>query len=104
MLCLFLLMGIHALTRKVSWDCMIAYDGSRYSVPYAYAGTRVWLRVSQGRRLEILSPTGAALTTHGLSVTKGGRGWGRTRGYCFRNRPPQSAKPSWRVPGPSLDV
>ncbi len=63
--------GIHALTRKVSWDCMIAYDGSRYTSPSPYAGKRVWLRVSQGRRLEILSPTGAVLATHALSPTKG---------------------------------
>jgi transposase len=63
--------GIHALTRKVSWDCMVAYDGSRYSVPYVYAGKRVWLRLSQGVRLEILSPTGAALATHALSPTRG---------------------------------
>ncbi len=63
--------GIHALTRKVSWDCMVAYDGSRYSVPYVYAGKRIWLRVSQGVRLELLSPTGATLATHVLSATRG---------------------------------
>jgi len=38
--------GSHELTRKVSWDCMVPYQGSRYSVPYPYAGTRVWLRPS----------------------------------------------------------
>ena len=63
--------GIHALTRKVSWDCMIPYEGSRYTVLAAYAGKRVWVRVSQGLRLEVLSPTGAVIAQHTLSRTKG---------------------------------
>ncbi len=63
--------GIHALTRKVSWDCLIPYEGSRYSVLASYAGKRVWVRVSQGLRLEVQSPTGAVIAQHGLSPTKG---------------------------------
>ncbi len=63
--------GIHALTRKVSWDCMIPYNGSRYTVLATYAGKRVWVRVSQGLRLEVLSPTGAVIARHPLSRTKG---------------------------------
>lgn len=63
--------GIHALTRKVSWDCLIPYEGSRYSVLCAYAGKRVWVRVSQGVRLEALAPTGAVIARHALSETKG---------------------------------
>ena len=63
--------GIHALTRKVSWDCLIPYKGSRYSVLCVYAGKRVWVRVSQGVRLEALSPTGAVIARHTLSDTKG---------------------------------
>jgi transposase len=63
--------GIHALTRKVSWDCLIPYEGSRYSVRCVYAGKRVWVRVSQGMRLEALSPTGAVIARHALSETKG---------------------------------
>jgi len=63
--------GIHALTRKVSWDCLIPYEGSRYSVLSLYAGKRVWVRVSQGVRLEALSPTGAVIGRHVLSETKG---------------------------------
>ncbi len=63
--------GIHALTRKVSWDCLIPYEGSRYSVVCVYAGKRVWVRVSQGVRLEVLAPTGAVIARHALSETKG---------------------------------
>lgn len=63
--------GIHALTRKVSWDCLIPYAGSRYSVRWVYAGKRVWVRVSQGLRLEALSPTGEVIARHALSETKG---------------------------------
>lgn len=64
-------LGIHALTRKVSWDCLIPYEGSRYSVRCVYAGTRVWVRVSQGVRLEALAPTGDVIARHALSETKG---------------------------------
>jgi transposase len=63
--------GIHALTRKVSWDCLIPYEGSRYSVRWVYAGKRVWVRVSQGVRLEALAPTGEVIARHALSETKG---------------------------------
>jgi transposase len=64
-------LGIHALTRKVSWDCLIPYAGSRYSVRCVYAGKRVWVRVSQGVRLEALAPTGDVIARHALSETKG---------------------------------
>jgi transposase len=63
--------GIHALTRKVSWDCLIPYEGSRYSVRCVYAGKRVWVRVTQGVRLEAISPTGEVIARHALSATKG---------------------------------
>ena len=63
--------GIHALTRKVSWDCLIPYEGSRYSVRCVYAGKRVWVRVSQGVRLEAMAPTGAMIARHALSPVKG---------------------------------
>lgn len=63
--------GIHALTRKVSWDCLVSYEGSRYSVPWVYAGKRVWIRASQGIRLEAMAPTGAVIARHTLSTPKG---------------------------------
>ena len=46
--------GTLALSRKVSWDCLVSFRGSRYSVPAVYAGKRVWLLVSRGTHLLIL--------------------------------------------------
>lgn len=34
--------------RKVSWDCLVSFGGSRYSVPHPFAGRQVWVRVRQG--------------------------------------------------------
>jgi hypothetical protein len=33
--------GTLALSRKVSWDCVVSFRGSRFSVPAVYAGKRV---------------------------------------------------------------
>src|SRR5689334_9569943 len=30
--------GTLALSRKVSWDCLVSYQGNRYAVPATYAG------------------------------------------------------------------
>jgi len=57
--------------RKVSWDCLISYGGSRYSVPCAYAGKEVWVRVSQGRDLEVYAADGRLLARHPLALQKG---------------------------------
>jgi len=38
-------------TRKISWDCLVSYQGSRYSCPHSYAGKRVWVRESKGAYL-----------------------------------------------------
>ena len=43
---------------KASWDYLISFGGSRYSVPWQYAGKQVWIRPSQGTRLT--SATNAA--------------------------------------------
>lgn len=57
--------------RKVSWDCLVSFRGSRYSVPHRYAGQRVWVRASQGARLTAYDQTGACVARHLLSATKG---------------------------------
>ena len=57
--------------RKVSLDCLVAYGGSRYSVPWQYAGKHVWLRPTQDSGLEILASTGETLARHQLSQAKG---------------------------------
>jgi hypothetical protein len=40
-------------------------------VSYPYAGTRVWLRPSEGTPFRILATNGRLLATHTLSRTKG---------------------------------
>lgn len=57
--------------RKVSWDCLISFVGSRYSVPYQYAGKEVWVRASQGATLQVYSQRGELIATHPLSRKKG---------------------------------
>jgi transposase len=66
-----LFLGTYEETRLVSWDCLISFAGSRYSVPWAYAGQRVWVRPSQGVRLSVRSQAGTVIATHTLSAVKG---------------------------------
>lgn len=63
--------GTLAESRQVSWDCRVSFRGSRYSVPAAQAGKRVWLLVSHGTHLSILDARRALLVEHALSPTKG---------------------------------
>ena len=63
--------GTRALSRKVSWDCLVSYRGSRYSVPAPQAGKLVWLLPSRGTHLLVLDARHAVLVEHRLSATKG---------------------------------
>ncbi len=63
--------GTLALSRKVSWDCLVSYQGSRYSVPATAAGKRVWLLPSRGSHLLVLDAKRDVLAEHQLSATKG---------------------------------
>src|SRR6266545_2751696 len=63
--------GTHEQSRTVSWDCLVSFGGSRYSVPWAYAGHRVWVRASQGVRLTVRNADGEPIATHGLTAVKG---------------------------------
>ena len=58
-------------SRKVSWDCLISFAGSRYSVPWQQAGQRVWLRLSQGRKLIVCAADGSEIACHPLSQCRG---------------------------------
>jgi transposase len=57
--------------RHVSWDSLVAFEGSRYSIPSDYAGKNVWVRTSQGRYLDIYSQEGKLIFRHPLSMQKG---------------------------------
>ena len=63
--------GTLAMSRKVSWDCLVSYQSSRYSVPATYAGKLVWLLPSRGSHLLVLDAKRDVLAEHQLSPTKG---------------------------------
>src|SRR5205823_380523 len=61
--------GTLALSRKVSWDCLVSFRGSRYSVPATSAGKLVWVLVSRGTHLLVLDARRQLLAEHTLSPT-----------------------------------
>ena len=63
--------GVQTETRKVSFDCLVSFRGNRYSVPAAYAGKMVWLRVSHGARLVVFNGRREVLAEHALRPGKG---------------------------------
>lgn len=63
--------GTQEQSRTVSWDCLVSFGGSRYSVPWSYAGHRVWVRPSRGVRLTVRALEGEPIATHQLAATKG---------------------------------
>jgi transposase len=63
--------GVQTETRKVSFDCLVSFRANRYSVPAAYAGKMVWLRVSQGCRLVVFNGRREVLAEHELRPGKG---------------------------------
>jgi transposase len=63
--------GTLATSRKVSWDCLVSYGGTRYSVPAAQAGKLVWLLPSRGTHVLVLDAKRELLVEHQLSASKG---------------------------------
>lgn len=57
--------------RKVTGDCMISYNGSRYSVPRHFVKKEVWLKISKGCKLLIYSSKNTLIAAHDLSPEKG---------------------------------
>ena len=56
---------------KVSNDCLISYEGNKYSVPYQYAFGNVWGRKILGYKLTIYSQRGQIIASHEIPPTKG---------------------------------
>ena len=67
----FRFVGTLALARKVSWDCLVPYQGSRYSVPAGYAGKTVWVLPSHGSHIQIVNARRQTIAEHALSLVKG---------------------------------
>lgn len=63
--------GVKEETRKVTFDCLLSYGGSRYSVPWPFAGKHVWVRLSKGYYLEVYSQANAIIAVHPVSMAKG---------------------------------
>jgi transposase len=63
--------GVKEEIRRVTQDCLLSFGGSRYSVPWMFAGKYVWLRVSRGFFLELYSQANVSIATHTLSTVKG---------------------------------
>ena len=56
--------------RKVTYDCLISFNGSRYSVPWMFAGKMVWVKVSRGYFLHVYSESNKLVACHKLSLEK----------------------------------
>ena len=63
--------GLTEQVRKATADCLVPFDGSRYSVPDVFAIREVWVRVLKGYLLEISSTKGVVIAVHRLSTVKG---------------------------------
>jgi transposase len=57
--------------RKVTADCLLSFNGCRYSVPYLFATKEVWLKISKGYILQIYSSQNKLIAEHTLSLEKG---------------------------------
>ncbi|HUV81519.1 MAG TPA: hypothetical protein VMW53_00360, partial [archaeon] len=65
--------GVSEEFRKVSSDCLISVDGNRYSVPHIFACRDVWVRISQGRYLEVYSQSNKLMAKHILERKQKGK-------------------------------
>lgn len=63
--------SIKTESRKVTEDCLISFNGNRYSVPYVAARKTVWIKLSKGYLLEIYSQNNLLLAVHPISLEKG---------------------------------
>ena len=63
--------GTHEIMRSVSYDCLVPFAGSRFSVDWHYARQKVWLRPSQGLRLSIRNLQGQEIALHRLPAKRG---------------------------------
>ena len=82
--------GTHEEMRKVSWDCLVSFGASRYSVPWPYASKQVWLRSSQGLRLVVRNQKGEEIAVHTIAAKKGSTIINPAHYEGLRNGPPKT--------------
>jgi transposase len=63
--------GGKSLIRKTTSDGLFSFGASRYSVPWNFAGSTIWLRILRGYTLEVYSQANALIATHTLATVKG---------------------------------
>ena len=63
--------GIKEEIRKVTFDCLFSFGGSRYSAPWMFAGKQIWIRVGKGYYLEAYSQANKLIARHKLAMTRG---------------------------------
>ncbi len=63
--------GTKEEVRHVTFDCLLSFGGSRYSVPWMFAGRQVWIRIGKGYYLEIYSQANKLIARHRLAPVKG---------------------------------
>ena len=63
--------GVKEEVRKVTFDCLFSFNGSRYSAPWMFAGKQIWVRLSKGYYLEVYSQANKLVARHKLAASKG---------------------------------
>ncbi|WP_041437934.1 Mu transposase domain-containing protein [Thermodesulfobium narugense] len=58
-------------SRKVTSDCLISYNGNRYSVPHYFSGKDAWVTTYKGIKLYIYSQTKKLIAEHTIPKNKG---------------------------------
>lgn len=63
--------NIKDIVRKVTKDCLISFQGNRYSVPYIFANKEVWIKLIKGYTIEIYSHQNKLIAVHKIIADKG---------------------------------
>ncbi|WP_407635117.1 Mu transposase domain-containing protein [Thermodesulfobium narugense] len=58
-------------SRKITSDCLISYNGNRYSVPHYFSGKEAWVTTYKGIKLYIYSQTKKLIAEHTIPKNKG---------------------------------
>jgi transposase len=62
--------GVKEIFRKVYNDCLMSFEGNKYSVPNKYAFKHVWIKKHLGDRLLIYSQKGFLIAKHAIPQGK----------------------------------